>query len=66
MGQVTLAVANSPTAPLSGVHSETKQLKEYAGLSAAVVAPFGLTTTEVTVPTNELVPLIVASTLLVA
>ncbi len=67
IGQVTDAVASSPTAPLSGVHSETKALKLYAGLSAPVVAPFGFTTIAVTVPTSdEPAALIVASTELAA
>jgi len=31
MGQVTDAVASSPTPPFSGVHSETKTENEYFG-----------------------------------
>jgi hypothetical protein len=31
IGQVTDAVASSPTPPLSGVHSETSAVKEYEG-----------------------------------
>ena len=36
IGHVTFAVVNSPTAPLSGVHSETKALKEYAEIIRVV------------------------------
>jgi hypothetical protein len=50
IGQVTLAVANSPTAPLSGVHSETKALKLYAGLLADTAPATGLTVIETAVP----------------
>jgi hypothetical protein len=66
IGHVTDAVANSPTAPLSGVHSEHKAVKVYDGLSAAVVVPLGFTTIVVVVPIRDGVPLIVASTLAAA
>jgi hypothetical protein len=46
IGQVTDAVANSPTAPLSGVHSETNALNEYAGELPAT----GRTVIETAVP----------------
>jgi hypothetical protein len=46
IGQVTEAVASSPTAPLSGVHSETNALKVYAGEVAAT----GRTVIETAVP----------------
>ena len=51
-GQVTEAVANSPTAPLSGVHSDTNTVAVYAGFVADVVEPFGFTTTVVVFPSN--------------
>jgi hypothetical protein len=51
-GQETLAVASSPTAPLSGVHSEITALQVYEGLNALVVDPFGFTITAATVPSN--------------
>jgi hypothetical protein len=51
-GQDTLALANSPTAPFTGVHSEITALQEYEGLNALVVPPFGLTITAATVPSN--------------
>jgi hypothetical protein len=46
IGQVTDAVASSPTAPLSGVHSETNALNEYAGETPAT----GRTVIETAVP----------------
>ena len=53
IGHVTDAVANSPTAPFSGVHSEITALKLYEGLSAATfAAATGCTTTGTTVPSS--------------
>ncbi len=46
IGQVTDAVASSPTAPLSGVHSETNAEKLYAGDEPAT----GRTVIETAVP----------------
>ena len=46
IGQVTDAVASSPTAPLSGVHSETNALKLYVGEPPAT----GFTVIETAVP----------------
>jgi hypothetical protein len=57
IGQVTEAVASSPTAPLSGVHSEISALNEYAGELPAT----GRTVIETAVPTVDVVPLITAS-----
>jgi hypothetical protein len=57
IGQVTDAVASSPTAPLSGVHSEIKAEKLYAGDDPAT----GRTVIETAVPTVDVVPLITAS-----
>jgi hypothetical protein len=51
-GQDTDALASSPTAPLSGVHSEITALQEYEGLNALVDDPFGFTITAATVPSN--------------
>ena len=38
IGHVTDAVANSPTAPFRGVHSETKAWNVYEGLVGPCVA----------------------------
>ena len=61
IGHVTDAVANSPTAPLSGVHSETNALNEYAGFVTETVPATGLTVIETAVPTVDGDPLITAS-----
>jgi hypothetical protein len=50
IGQVTLAVASSPTAPDRGCHSETKALNAYCGLVAVVVPATGLITIAADVP----------------
>ena len=45
MGNVTSAVASSPTAPLTGVHSVTSTENVYDGLAdEAAAVPFGFTT----------------------
>jgi hypothetical protein len=49
MGQVTDAVASSPTPPLSGVHSETSAVKEYEG-DVALTVEVGDTTIVVVFP----------------
>jgi hypothetical protein len=46
IGQVTEAVASSPTAPLRGVHSEINALKLYVGEPPAT----GFTVIETAVP----------------
>ena len=52
IGQVTDAVDNSPTAPDSGCHSETRAVKVYEGFVALAADDVGNTTTEVVVPSK--------------
>ena len=62
IGQETLAVASSPTAPESGCHSEMMQLKLYFG-DVALGVCVGQTVTATDVPMSEApIGLIVAST----
>jgi len=61
IGQVTDAVDSSPTLPDRGVHSATSAENEYEG-DVAETVDVGETTTVVSVPTSDYVPLIVAST----
>ena len=49
--QVTDAVANSPTPPFNGVHSETNALNEYDG-AVALTVEVGEQTIVVAVPNN--------------
>jgi len=63
IGQVTDAVANSPTAPESGCHSTTDAEHVKEGLVALTADEVGFTTTVVLVPISGN---IVASTLDVA
>jgi hypothetical protein len=51
-GQETDALASSPTAPFTGVHSAITALQVYVGLNALVDEPFGFTITVATVPSN--------------
>jgi hypothetical protein len=50
IGQVTLAVDSSPTAPDRGCHSETNALKLYCGLVAVVDPDTGFITIATDVP----------------
>jgi len=53
IGQVTDAVANSPTAPFSGVHSDITAENVYRGFVAATVPEFtGCTVIVETVPNS--------------
>ena len=56
IGQVTDAVASSPTAPLRGVHSEINAEKLYAGEEPAT----GRTVIETAVPTVDVVPVLLS------
>jgi len=53
IGHVTDAVANSPTDPLIGVHSEQSAVKVYDGFVALTALEVGNTTIVVVVPIKE-------------
>lgn len=63
IGHETEAVLSSPTLPERLVHSETSAENEYEGFVALTAADVGFTTIVVTVPTSDVEPLIVCSTL---
>jgi hypothetical protein len=50
IGNVTDAVANSPTAPFTGVYSVISTVPENAGFDALVPVPFGFTMKEAVDP----------------
>lgn len=52
IGQVTEAVASSPTPPLSGVHSEIKTENEYEGFVALTEPLTGFTVQVTAVPSK--------------
>jgi hypothetical protein len=52
IGQVTEAVASSPTPPLSGVHSEIKTENVYEGFVGLTAPLTGLTTQFTAVPSK--------------